>query len=254
MRIAPTGKILGANIEDIDLSQPLSDQRLQADPARARRARRPLLPEAASGGGGLRPLRRHVRRARDQRRQPVPRAGPPAGHGPLQHDQGRQAGRARRCRPGLAHRHVLFARTSPSPTCSTPSRCRCATAGRSATPSSATCTRPTRTCPPTSSAACAGKHRHPRLRQVLGHDARAPGLAARTADARAARQEAAGVAADLPARTPSPAATSSTATPATRCASTACRKPRVTSCSSFLSRIRKRRSISTPIAGPRATC
>ena len=38
--------------------------------------------------------------------------------------QGRQAGRPRRCRPGLAHRHVLQPRTSRSPTCSTPSRCR----------------------------------------------------------------------------------------------------------------------------------
>ena len=42
-----------------------------------------------------------------------------------------------------------------------------------------------------------GPHGHARLRQVLGHDARAAGLAARAADAGAARQEAAGVAADL---------------------------------------------------------
>ena len=47
-------------------------------------------------------------------------------------------------------------------------------------------------------AAARRAHRDARLRQVLGHDAGPPGLAARAAHAGAARQEAAGVAADLP--------------------------------------------------------
>src|SRR4030095_4832727 len=42
-----------------------------------------------------------------------------------------------------------------------------------------------------------GPRAHPRLRQILGHDARAARLAARSANAGAAGQEAAGVAADL---------------------------------------------------------
>ena len=48
------------------------------------------------------------------------------------------------------HTDMSYSRRSRSPTCSMPSRCRCATAGRWATPSSATCTRPMRTCRPTS--------------------------------------------------------------------------------------------------------
>ena len=206
MDIVPTGGALGARIEEHRPRAAGLRRRLQADPARAGRHGVLCFPQPALETDAFARFGRmfgdlEINVANQFHEPDFPEVMVLSNM-----TQGRQAGRARRCRPGLAHGHVLQQGHRARQRAATPSRCRCATAGRWATRSSATCIAAYEDLPADMKRRLAGPHRDARLRQVLGHDARAARLAARAAHAGAARQEAAGIAADLSHATRSPAA------------------------------------------------
>ena len=128
--IEPTGQVLGATVTGVDLSRSL-DTRTSRPSSGARTHRRAALPRPvarrARAARLLEALRRHPGLGDRQVRGP----GLARGRHPLQHRRERRADRYRRRRPGLAHRHVVQ-RDSASRTCCTRSRCRGATASRSA--------------------------------------------------------------------------------------------------------------------------
>ena len=218
VEVRPTGQVLGAVIEGAEPLERLERAGFRHRPWRARTLRRCLLPAPTTRHRSAESLRRPLRGPGSERLRTRTRSRASGGHDPLQHSGGRQADRLRRCRPGLAHRHVL-AQTIAFANVLYGIKVPGGTASRSARPSSATCTRPTKASRRNQDAA-RRQERHARLQEVLGDDARGARQPAAAPHRRAAGQEAAGVAADF-SRIRSPGRRSSTPIPATRCGSTA---------------------------------